>query len=50
MDEESPPRKNLESCPAGRRKGRSRNSWMQEVLTGMREKEINNLEWVDREE
>ena len=25
-------------------------SWMQEVTSGMREKEINNLEWVDREE
>ena len=23
---------------------------MQEVTTGMREKEINNMEWVDREE
>ena len=32
-----------------RRKGKSRNSWMQEVTTGMRERGINNLEWVNRE-
>ena len=24
--------------------------WMKEVTTGMREKGINNMEWVDREE
>ena len=33
-----------------RRKGRPRNSWMQQVTTGMREKEINNLEWIEGEE
>ena len=51
MDEERQPRKILESCPHGRRrrKGRPRNSWTQEV-TGMREKGINNMEWIDREE
>ena len=32
-----------------RRKGRHRNSWMQEITTGMREKGIDNMEWVDRE-
>ena len=41
----------LEWCPPGRRrKGRHRNPGIQEVITGMREKEINNLEWVNREE
>jgi hypothetical protein len=41
------PRKILEWCPPGRRrKGRLRNSWMH----GMREKGINNMEWIDREE
>ena len=43
-------RKILERCPLGRRKGRPRNSWMQEVTTGIREKGINNMEWIDREE
>ena len=32
------------------KKGRPRNSWMQEVTTGMREKGIKNMEWIDREE
>ena len=36
--------------PGRRREGRTRNSRMQEVTTGMKEKEINNMEWVDREE
>ena len=27
-----------------------RNSWIQEVTTGMREKGINNMEWIGREE
>jgi len=37
-------RKILDWCPSGRRRnGRSRNSWMQEVTTGMREKGINNM-------
>ena len=40
----------LEWCPPGRRrKGRPRNSWMQDVTTGMREPGIGDLEWVDRE-
>ena len=40
----------LEWCPPGRRKERSRNSWMHEVTTVIREKGINNMEWIDREE
>ena len=51
MNEERQPRKILEWCLTGRRrKGRPRNSWMQQVITGMREKGINSMGWVDREE
>ena len=51
LNEESLPRKMLDWCPPGRRrKGRPRHSWMQEVTSGMREKGINNMKWVDREE
>ena len=51
MDEESLPLKMLGLCLPGRRKkGRPRNSWTQEATTDMREKGINNMEWVDREE
>ena len=46
-------KKNLAWCPPGRRrrikrskKGIPRNSWMHEVPSGMREKGINNLEWI----
>ena len=46
MDEERLPRRILKWCPPGRR----RNSWLLEVTTGMREKGINNMEWVDRED
>ena len=35
--------------PGRRWKGRPRNSWMQKVTTGMRQRGINNLEWADRE-
>ena len=39
MNEERLPEKILEQCPSGkRRKGKPRNSWMQEETTGMREK------------
>ena len=39
-DEERLPWKILELCLPGRRRwGRPRNSWMQEVTTGMRERE-----------
>ena len=31
-------------------KGRPRNSCLQEVTTGMREKGINNMEWINRQE
>ena len=30
-----------------RRRVKPRNSWMPEVATGMREKGINNMEWID---
>ena len=50
MDQERLPRRILEWCPPGRRrKGSPRNSWMQEVTTGIRERGIGDLEWVDRE-
>ena len=50
MNQERLPRRILEWCPPGRRrKGRPRDSWMQEVTTGMRERGIGSLEWVDRE-
>ena len=35
--------------PGRRRKGRPRNSWIQEVTNGIREKGI-NMEWIDKEE
>ena len=41
----------LEWCPLGRRrKGRPRNSWIQEVTSGMAEKGINYIEWNDIQE
>ena len=50
MDQEMFPRRILEWWPPGRRrKGRPRNSWMQEVTTGTRERGISDLERVDRE-
>ena len=50
MDQERLPRRILEWCPPGRRrKGGPRNFWMQEVITRIREREIDDLEWVDRE-
>ena len=43
-----------ERCPPGRRRrrrrGKSRNSWIQEVTSGMREKGINNMKQINREE
>ena len=51
MDEERLPQKILEWCPpGGRGKGRPENFWMHNVTTRMREKGINNMDWVDREE
>ena len=50
MDQERLPRRILEWYPPGRRrKGSPRNSWRLEVTTGMTEKQIGELEWVDRE-
>ena len=28
---------------------RHRNSWMQEITTGIREKRINGMEWINKE-
>ena len=51
MSEERLIRKILEGFPLGkRRKGRPRNSWMQELITRMRDKRIKCREWTDREE
>jgi hypothetical protein len=51
MNEERLSRKSLQWCPSGRRrKGRSRNSWMQEVTTVMRGNVIDHLKCIDREE
>ena len=47
MDQEKLPRRILQWYLRGRRrKGRPRNSWMQDVTTGMWERGIGNLEWV----
>jgi hypothetical protein len=40
----------LEWCPPGRRKERPRNLWIKEATTGMREKGINKMGWIYREE
>ena len=48
MHQERLPTRNW--CPPGRlRKGRPRNSWMQEVTIGMREREIGDRELVEKE-
>ena len=45
------PKKNIEWCPPIIKwKGRLRNSRKQEVTTGMREKRINSMEWINEEE
>ena len=50
MDQEKLRRRTLEWCPPGRRrKGKPRDSWMQELTTGIRERGVGDLEWVDRE-
>ena len=50
MNQERLPRRILKWCPPGRRrKGRSPNPWMQEVITGIKGRGIGDLEWVDRE-
>ena len=50
MNVERLPQKVLEWRPPGRRrrKARSRNVWRLKGATGMREKEINSMEWADR--
>ena len=53
MNEERLSRKILEWCPPRRRrrrKGTPRNSWIQEVTSGMSWKRINNMELIDKEE
>ena len=50
INEERPPRKFFDWYPLGRRKGRPRNSWIQEVTARLSEKGINNMERADREE
>ena len=43
--------KNVEWCPPEkRRKGRSRNSLMEEVTGRITEKGINSMKWIDMEE
>jgi hypothetical protein len=50
MDQERLPRRILEWFPLRRRRqGRPRNSWIQEVTTGMRERRIDDLGWIGRE-
>ena len=50
MNEERLPRKILEWFPPGiTRKGRPRNSWMQEVTSGLIEKGINCMKWTNKE-
>ena len=50
MDQERFPRRILEWCLPGRRRKRtSRNSSMQEVKTGMTERGIGDLEWMEKE-
>ena len=50
-NEETLPRNILEWCPpGGRRMGRRRNSSIQEVTTGIGEKEINSTERINKEE
>ena len=43
-------KKKIEMVSAWKKKGRPRNLWMQEVKTGLREKGIDNMEWVDKKE
>ena len=47
-NEERLHQKSLEWFPPGRKRKRiSRNSWMLEVTTEIREKVINSIEWID---
>ena len=49
MNEEMLPRKMLRWCPHGKKR-RPRNSWMQEITTGVRRKGINSMEWIEGKE
>ena len=50
------PQKMLEWCPPGRKRRRRRrrrrpqNSWLKEVITGMRETGNNSMEWIEKKE
>ena len=48
MDQKRLPRRILEWCPSGRRR-KGRNSWMQEVTGGMRERGFGDLKWFERD-
>ena len=51
MPEERIPRRVWEWCPPGRRgRGRSLNTWMQEIMTGMKTKGLEEEDWNDRDE
>ena len=51
MPEEKIPRRVWELCPPGRRgRGRPRNTWMQEIMTGMETKGLEEENWNDRDE
>ena len=51
MSKEMLPPKNMKWCPLGRRRRNERpqNSWIKEII-GIRQKEINSTEWIEREE
>ena len=51
MPEERIPRRVWEWCPPGSRgRGRPRNTWMQEIMTGMKTKGLGEEDWNDRDE
>ena len=49
MPEERIPRRVWEWCPPGRiERGRPRNTWKQEIMTGMKAKGLEEEDWNDR--
>ena len=51
MPEERVLRSAWERCPPGRRgRGRPRNTWMQEIMMGMKTKGLEEEDWNDRDE
>ena len=51
MQEERILRRVWELCAPGRRgRGRPRDTWMQEIMTGMKTKGLEQEDWNDREE